>query len=79
MVGPEAFARLLPGVRVQHERGCLTQMMDAYASLRERANIVAVEEVPSERVHMCGVVGVGAQVLERQHGDGARIGRLLFC
>ena len=59
LVGRAPFALLLPDVLVQHERGCLAQMMDAYASLRERANIVAVEEVPPERVHMYGIVGVG--------------------
>jgi UTP--glucose-1-phosphate uridylyltransferase len=59
LVGREPFALLLPDVLVQHDRGCLQQMMDAYASLRENANIVAVEEVPPERVHMYGIVGVG--------------------
>ncbi len=50
---------MLPDVLVQHERGCLAQMMDAYKSLGEGANVIAVEEVPAERVHMYGVVGVG--------------------
>jgi UTP--glucose-1-phosphate uridylyltransferase len=72
LVGPEPFALLLPDVLVQHERGCLTQMMDAYASLRERANIVAVEEVPSERVHMYGVVGVG-----KPHGKAFSIAKMV--
>ena len=34
-------------------------MIDAAAGLGERANIVAVEEVPMERVDQYGVVGVG--------------------
>jgi len=72
LVGPEPFALLLPDVLVQHERGCLTQMMDAYASLRERANIVAVEEVPAERVHMYGVVGVG-----KPHGKAFSITKMV--
>jgi UTP--glucose-1-phosphate uridylyltransferase len=46
-------------VLVQHERGCLAQMIDAAADLGERANVVAVEEVPPERVDQYGVVGVG--------------------
>jgi UTP--glucose-1-phosphate uridylyltransferase len=46
-------------VLVQHSPGCLKQMIDAYYALRENANIVAVEEVPPERIHMYGVVGVG--------------------
>ncbi len=63
LVGDEPFALLLPDVLVQHSRGCLAQMMDVY---RENgggaANMIAVEEVPHERVHMYGVVGVGAPV-----------------
>ena len=34
-------------------------MIDAYGQLPDKANVVAVEEVPMERVHMYGVVGVG--------------------
>ena len=60
IVGHEPFALLLPDVLVQHPRGCLAQMMDAMADLDPKANIIAVEEVPKERVHMYGVVGVGA-------------------
>ena len=60
IVGHEPFALLLPDVLVQHPRGCLAQMMDAAADLDPKANIIAVEEVPMERVHMYGVVGVGA-------------------
>jgi len=59
LVGHEPFALLLPDVLVQHERGCLAQMIDAANELGERANIVAVEEVPAERVDQYGVVGVG--------------------
>jgi UTP--glucose-1-phosphate uridylyltransferase len=59
LVGNEPFALLLPDVLVQHPRGCLAQMMDAAKELEPNANVIAVEEVPSERVHMYGVVGVG--------------------
>jgi UTP--glucose-1-phosphate uridylyltransferase len=59
LVGHEPFALLLPDVLVQNARGCLAQMIDAASSLDANANIVAVEEVPPERVHMYGVVGVG--------------------
>jgi UTP--glucose-1-phosphate uridylyltransferase len=59
LVGHEPFALLLPDVLVQHERGCLAQMIDAYRELGETSNIIAVEEVPAERVQMYGVVGVG--------------------
>jgi UTP--glucose-1-phosphate uridylyltransferase len=59
LVGHEPFALLLPDVLVQHTPGCLAQMIDAARGLADDANIVAVEEVPAERVHMYGVVGVG--------------------
>lgn len=59
IVGNEPFALLLPDVLVQHPRGCLAQMIDAAEKLDSKANIIAVEEVPMDRVHMYGVVGVG--------------------
>ena len=59
LVGDEPFALLLPDVLVQHRRGCLAQMIDVYGTLGECANIIAVEEVARDRVHMYGVVGVG--------------------
>jgi len=59
LVGHEPFALLLPDVLVQHPRGCLGQMIDVANDLEGNANIIAVEEVPAERVHMYGVVGVG--------------------
>jgi UTP--glucose-1-phosphate uridylyltransferase len=58
LVGREPFALLLPDVLVQHEPGCLAQMIDAARNI-ERANVIAVERVPPERVHMYGVVGIG--------------------
>jgi UTP--glucose-1-phosphate uridylyltransferase len=62
LVGNEPFALLLPDVLVQHEPGCLAQMMAAYRETGSDANMIAVEEVPAERVHMYGIVGVGAPV-----------------
>jgi UTP--glucose-1-phosphate uridylyltransferase len=61
IVGDEPFAVLLPDVLVLHQPGCLKQMIDAAVDLGDDANIIAVEEVPPERVHMYGVVGVGAR------------------
>src|ERR1700686_4400009 len=52
LIGNEPFALLLPDVLVQHQRGCLAQMIDTYNSLNEHANIVAVEEVARDLVHM---------------------------
>jgi UTP--glucose-1-phosphate uridylyltransferase len=59
LIGREPFALLLPDVLVQHPRGCLAQMLDAANELNETANVVAVEEVPRDRVDQYGVVGVG--------------------
>ncbi len=59
LVGHEPFALLLPDVLVQAQRGCMAQMIDAYRSLEGAANVIAVEEVPMDRVHSYGVVGVG--------------------
>src|SRR5512143_500892 len=61
LVGHEPFALLLPDVLVQHTRGCLMQMVDAAKDLDGNANVIAVEEVPPERVDQYGVVGVGAR------------------
>ena len=61
LVGHEPFALLLPDVLVQHNRGCLAQMIDAARDLGESANIIAVEQMAAERFHMYGVVGVGAR------------------
>jgi len=59
IVGNEPFAVLLPDVLVKAPRGCTAQMIDAYNTLGAKANVIAVEEVPPERVHMYGIVGVG--------------------
>ena len=59
IVGNEPFAVLLPDVLVQAKRSCLGQMIDAYKALGAKSNIIAVEEVPMDRVNMYGVVGVG--------------------
>jgi UTP--glucose-1-phosphate uridylyltransferase len=59
LVGHEPFALLLPDVLVQNKPGCLKQMIDAYDAAEKNANIIAVEEVPMERISAYGVVGVG--------------------
>jgi UTP--glucose-1-phosphate uridylyltransferase len=59
LLGREPFALLLPDVLVQHRPGCLAQMIEAAGELPASANIVAVEEVPHERVDQYGVVGIG--------------------
>ncbi len=60
IIGNEPFAVLLPDVLVKHKPSGLKQMIDAAnAAGAQKANIVAVEEVPMDQVHMYGVVGVG--------------------
>jgi UTP--glucose-1-phosphate uridylyltransferase len=59
LVGNEPFALLLPDMLIQHQPSCLAQMIEASRDLDQQANIIAVEEVPHDRVHMYGVVGVG--------------------
>jgi UTP--glucose-1-phosphate uridylyltransferase len=59
LIGNEPFALLLPDVLVQHPQGCLAQMLEAARDIGEGANLIAVEEVPAERIHMYGVVGMG--------------------
>jgi UTP--glucose-1-phosphate uridylyltransferase len=58
IVGNEPFAVVLPDVLVQNEPGCLKQMIEAYGKQKDQANLIAVEEVPMDRVHMYGIVGV---------------------
>jgi UTP--glucose-1-phosphate uridylyltransferase len=61
-VGNEPFALLLPDVLVQAKKSCLAQMIEAYGKLNEDANWIAVEEVPEDRTHMYGVVGMGRRL-----------------
>ncbi len=61
LVGNEPFAVMLPDVLVQNEPGCLAQMVQAYEKQKGKANIIAVEEVPMDRVHMYGIVGIGKE------------------
>jgi UTP--glucose-1-phosphate uridylyltransferase len=63
LVGNEPFALLLPDVLVQTRgKGCLAQMLDAYA--KHGGNIVAVEPVPHDQAKNYGVVSIGGS------GDG---------
>jgi len=59
LVGDEPFAMLLPDVLVKNKPGCLKQMIETYHSLKEAANVIAVEEMTMDLIHQYGVVGVG--------------------
>lgn len=56
IVGDEPFALLLPDMLHHSERGCMSDMMAAYA--KTGGNLVAVSPVPEEQAHLYGIVGV---------------------
>ncbi len=64
IIGDEPFAVVLPDELVLNKPGVLAQMIAAAEGLGDKANIVAVEEVPMELAHQYGIVS-GA---ERQPG-----------
>jgi UTP--glucose-1-phosphate uridylyltransferase len=61
LVGNEPFALLLPDMLIQGKPSCLAQMIDAYRTLGEDANLIAVEPVPEDQTHLYGIVGMGKQ------------------
>src|SRR6185436_6327877 len=54
VIGDEPFAVLLPDVLVKASPSCLKQMVTAYNKVG--GNIIAVDEVPAERVSSYGVI-----------------------
>ncbi len=58
-VGDDAFAVLLPDDLMMAEPGALKQMMAAYA--KTGGNVVAVEEVPEDRVSRYGILDVAEE------------------
>ena len=54
IIGNEPFAILLPDVIVKAKRSCLAQMVEAYDKVG--GNIIAVDEVPEDRVSSYGVI-----------------------
>ena len=75
LIGHEPFALLLPDVLVQHERGCLAQMIDAARELgeqgqhRRRRGSAARARRPVRRGRRRRAQGQG--VLDHQHGGEA--------
>ena len=61
LVGDEPFALLLPDVLVQHQRGCLAQMIDVANELGQGRQHHRGRRGADDRVHMYGVVGIGAR------------------
>jgi UTP--glucose-1-phosphate uridylyltransferase len=70
IIGDEPFAVLLPDVLVNGPKSCLAQMVEAYNETG--GNIVAVDEVPAERVSSYGVIapadGAGDGPIVRMKG-----------
>ena len=58
ILGDDPFAVILPDEMVQHERGCLAQMVDAWEE--HGGNVVAVAEVPKDQVDKYGIVDPGS-------------------
>lgn len=54
IIGDEPFAVLLPDVLVRGTPSCLSQMMEAYRTVG--GNILAVDEIPADRVSSYGVI-----------------------
>lgn len=54
VIGDEPFAILLPDVLVKANKSCLAQMVEAYEEVG--GNIIAVDEVPMDRVSSYGVI-----------------------
>lgn len=54
VIGNEPFAILLPDVIVKAEKSCMAQMVEAYEKVG--GNIIAVDEVPMDRVSSYGVI-----------------------
>lgn len=59
IVGNEPFAVVLPDELVLNSPGCLAQMIRAAETLGDKANVIAVEEVPADKTHQYGICGVG--------------------
>ncbi len=59
IVGNEPFAVVLPDELVLNSPGCLAQMIKAAETLGDKANVIAVEEVPADKTHQYGICGVG--------------------
>ena len=54
VIGDDPFAILLPDVLVKSKKSCLAQMVEAYDEVG--GNIIAVDQVPHERVSSYGVI-----------------------
>ena len=60
IIGNEPFALLLPDMVMQHEKGCMSAMVELYD--RVGGNVVSTEAVDPTETHKYGVVEKGAEV-----------------
>ena len=60
IIGNEPFALLLPDMVMQHEKGCMSAMVELYD--RMGGNVVSTEAVDPTETHKYGVVEKGAEV-----------------
>ena len=58
LIGDEPFAVILPDDVIQGDKGCLAQMVDAYAANGSNGCIVAAMEVPPEKTKSYGVLDI---------------------
>lgn len=58
LVGDEPFAILLPDDIVNHDKGCLAQMINTYNEYG--GNVVAVKDVPREETSKYGILDIGS-------------------
>ncbi|GHB34533.1 UTP--glucose-1-phosphate uridylyltransferase [Pseudovibrio japonicus] len=54
IIGDEPFAILLPDMLMKAQKGCLSQMVEAYEN--HGGNIISVEEVPWDQTHNYGII-----------------------
>ena len=60
IIGNEPFALLLPDMVMQHEKGCMSAMVELYD--RTGGNVVSTEAVDPAETHKYGVVEKGGHV-----------------
>lgn len=60
IVGDEPFALLLPDMIMQHEKGCLSSMVELYD--RVGGNVLSTEEVAWEETHKYGIIEKAGEV-----------------
>ncbi|WP_068317666.1 UTP--glucose-1-phosphate uridylyltransferase GalU [Polycladidibacter hongkongensis] len=58
IIGRDPFAILLPDMLMKAQKGCLSQMVEAYNT--HGGNVISVQEVPEDQTHNYGIIERGA-------------------